>query len=114
MKYPDSWLGLMKELGSCFNWWRYAEAAGRHYKKEIVKGRDLNKNQKIVLIIGYIVLFVVFLISPPAYLNPARYGGYYQAIVADAPAGIIRGCIAGVTLLGWYAFKDKRKEIQKR
>jgi hypothetical protein len=74
----------------------------------------MNKNQKIVLIIGYIVLLLVFFIKPPAYLYPTRYGGYYQAIVLDAPAGILRGFIAGVILLSWYAFKDKRKEIQKR
>ncbi len=73
----------------------------------------MNKNQKIVLIIGNIVLFVVIFITLPAYLNPTRYdGGFYQ-ILAGMPS-LLMTCIAGATLLVWCALKDKKDKNVKK
>ena len=68
----------------------------------------MNKNQRIVLIIGDIILLTYIVICPPACLNPTAYGGYLQSIALDMPANGLRMCIAAVTLLVCFILRDKR------
>lgn len=74
----------------------------------------MNRNQRIVLIIGAIVLLIVILTAPEVSIYEGSYleydPGSRLAPIVDFRTAIIRMIgVVGATLFIWYALKDKHK-----